>query len=645
MRHPLALVLCALCASSLAACKKTEAPRVEAPVVKPAALLPPAPVTEIEPNDFQRAQLIPARAVVAGNIAPLKARAADEDWYRVAAGAAGTLSLRVDLKQTGDSALDAWLEVLDRDRNRLVRVHAGGEDKGTIPAVACAESCFVKVSGTTAASYALTVLGAPPLPDVELEPNGRAVDAQALQAGRAMSGTFVSGDDEDWYKLVLPAPGPADFLRVEVAGVVGVRPELEVRALADGALLASFRAAAVGEGIFVRTLSLKLGAASPAQAAAPGADAGSAYEPPPGAAANADSGPAAAEPAKDAGGSVNAGAGAGAETGAGAEGASQGGAADAGLAAATAPGAIDAGPAAPASAGFYFVLKSSWFAGEKKGKSVRGASPLVPYALTATVEAGPPDLESEPNDDAAHATPLTGTTATGYLAPAGDSDWYRVHADAPQVLHVEVTGVERADLELAVYGPVARPGDKPPLLARANEGGPREGEILPSVGVPAGDSFVVVQVAARNLDGKWVRDGEDRQNPYKLQVTAAPDDGAIDREPNNDPATAQQVRVPVSVKGWIWPRRDLDVYRFHFDAGHAPLNVTLSAVRGVDLQLRLFELKGANAEVIGTADAVHGEGEEKLLSIPLKEGDYAVEVSSPHNKDASSSQQYVLDLQ
>ena len=49
--------------------------------------------------------------------------------------------------------------------------------------------------------------------------------------------------------------------------------------------------------------------------------------------------------------------------------------------------------------------------------------------------------------------------------------------------------------------------------------------------------------------------------------------------------------------------------------------------------------------MIGTADAVHGEGEEKLLSIPLKEGDYAVEVSSPHNKDASSSQQYVLDLQ
>jgi hypothetical protein len=258
--------------------------------------------------------------------------------------------------------------------------------------------------------------------------------------------------------------------------------------------------------------------------------------------------------------------------------------------------------------------------------------------LTATLEAGPPDMEVEPNDDAQHATPLE-STASGYLAPAGDQDWYRVHADAGMVMRLEVAGADRADLELSVLDAERK------VLARANEGGPKEGEVLPSIGVAAGDSFVLVQAAARNLDGKWVRDGEDRQNPYKLQIALAPDDGSTDREPNNDVATAQEIAVPASVKGWIWPRKDVDLYKFHIVAGHAPVNFRLSAVRGIDLMLRLYELHGAKAEVIGSADSSKGEGEEQILSVPLKEGDYAVEVSSPRHKDASATQPYLLSVQ
>ena len=85
--------------------------------------------------------------------------------------------------------------------------------------------------------------------------------------------------------------------------------------------------------------------------------------------------------------------------------------------------------------------------------------PLAPYTLTASLEQGPPDLEQEPNDDPQHATPIE-TTATGYLAPAGDLDWYRVHSEKPAVLRAEVTGLERADIELAVYGPAAQPAGR-----------------------------------------------------------------------------------------------------------------------------------------------------------------------------------------
>src|SRR6267378_893324 len=384
-----ALVFAAL----LCACREKAQPPPPAEQQAPAA---PERVREQEPNDFQRAQQIPARALVAGTLQAPR----DDDWYRVGAGSGKTLALRVELK----GVRDAWLETYDRDRNRLLRVHAGGDDPGVVPGMACLEACFVKVSGTGLQEYELTVLGGEPRPGEELEPNDRAVDATELRPGSPVRGTFLTADDEDWYRLSLP-DGSGDVLRIEVTPVEGVRPELEVRALGDATLLATFRGT---EGLFVRNLSVHLGETADA-------------------------------------------------------------------------GAPDGGPVP---AGYYLVLK---------GKSRHGA-PLAPYTLTATVEPGAQDLELEPNDDPEHATPLR-ETATGFLAPSG---------------------ADRADLELAVYA--AAGTEKPRLLARANEGGPRELEVLPAVGIPAGDSYLLVQAAARQLDGKWVRDGEDRQTPYRLAV-------------------------------------------------------------------------------------------------------------------------------
>ncbi len=533
MRRLLALL--ALCA----ACSKT-APSPPPTVHRPAA---PEAVAEIEPNDFQHAQQVPSQAVITGSLSAPK----DDDWYRVAGE---RLALRIELRKVSDASL----EVYDRDRNRVLRVHAGGEDPGVIPAVSCVEACFVRVSGMGPQDYELAIEDGVSRPGQELEPNDRAVDANELQPGTPTQGTYLAGDDADWYRLAI-ASGSNDVLRVEVSPVPGVQPVLEVRSLADAALLATFRGT---DGLYVRDLSLRLGETADAGVANP----------------------------------------------------------DAGL----------------AQVGYYLVLK---------GRSRRGA-PLSPYTILAVVEAGAPDLEAEPNDDPQHATPIR-ENAVGYLAPAGDQDWFRIHADIPSVLHAELSGADRADLELAVHGPGP---EKPPLLARVNEAGPRETEILPAVGVPAGDSYVLVQSAPRQLDGKWVRDAEDRQNPYRLAIQLVADDGSVEREPNNDVKSAQTLMLPAAVKGTIWPRKDVDFFRFHVDAGHAAVSVLLSAVRGVDLQLRLHQLHGDGpSEVIGSSDSARGEGEEKLVSVPLKAGDYAVEVSSPRNKDASATQPYTLRIQ
>src|SRR3954471_3783586 len=250
-----------LLAALLCACREKPAP----PPVQPAAPAPPQAIAEQEPNDFQRAQQLPLRAVVTGALQAPR----DDDWYRVAA-AAGRTVLRIELKRVRD----AWLETYDRDRNRLLRVHAGGEDPGVVPAMACIEACLVKVSGAGPQEYELTVLGGDPPLGEEVEPNNRAVDATELQPGAPLRGTYLTADDEDWYRVAIPE-GAAVVLRIEVTPVEGVRPELEIRALADAALLATFRGT---DGLFVRDLSARLGVGEqPDAGASDGGVAGGGY--------------------------------------------------------------------------------------------------------------------------------------------------------------------------------------------------------------------------------------------------------------------------------------------------------------------------------------------------------------------------------
>lgn len=465
----------------------------------PPAAPGPAQVQEQEPNDFQHAQQLPASAVVSGELSAPR----DEDWFRLAP-AEGPSALRLELKPSSA----AELEVYDRDRRRVLGVKAGGDEFGVVPAVACAESCFVKVSGAGPQTYKLTVLASRADPARELEPNDDAAQAQELQPGKPLQGTFYAPGDQDWYRLATPQPG--QMLRVDTTPVEGVREELEIRSVSDGGVIGAF------QGGSVRALRVE----------------------------------------------------------------------------------------EPADGGYFLVLR---------GRSKRGA-PLLPYTLTASLQAAPPDLEAEPNDDIAHATPLHGT-ASGYLSPPGDVDFYRLESDAGAILRAEVSGPD-GGVELALLAPDGG------ILARAELS-------LPAVGVPAGDSYLRVR-------GDWPEE-------YRLSAQLLPDDGTLEREPNDSIASAQELALPAQVKGTIWPARDVDFFRFHVPAGRPPVSVVLSRVRGLDLQLRLLEVRGDRTEVIGSSHGARGEGEEKLLSVPLKEGDYAVEVQSPR-KDASRTDPYTLSV-
>src|SRR3954463_14921323 len=140
-------------AAMLCGCREKAGPPPAAEPQPPAA---PQRVQEQEPNDFQRAQQIPARAIVSGTLQAPR----DDDWYRVGPGPGKTLALHVELK----IAKDATLEAYDRDRNRTLRLHAAGAEPAVVPALACIEACFLRISGSGPQEYELSILGGDPQP-------------------------------------------------------------------------------------------------------------------------------------------------------------------------------------------------------------------------------------------------------------------------------------------------------------------------------------------------------------------------------------------------------------------------------------------------------------------------------------------------
>src|SRR3954454_16470819 len=149
-------VLALLAVGAAFACKKT----APAPPPEPPTPAGPARVAEQEPDDFQHAQQLPPLSVVTGSLSAPR----DDDWDRVSGA---RLSLRVELRKLRDASL----EIYDRDRNRMLRVHAGGEHQGVIVAVVCVEACFLRVSGAGPQDYELSVAGGAPVAGQELELN------------------------------------------------------------------------------------------------------------------------------------------------------------------------------------------------------------------------------------------------------------------------------------------------------------------------------------------------------------------------------------------------------------------------------------------------------------------------------------------
>ncbi|HEY2744292.1 MAG TPA: hypothetical protein VGL86_06705 [Polyangia bacterium] len=190
-------------------------------------------------------------------------------------------------------------------------------------------------------------------------------------------------------------------------------------------------------------------------------------------------------------------------------------------------------------------------------RAVEGRSPDARWVLRIGVEPPLDGAEREPNNDVAHATPLTlqgGTTQiAGFLWP-GDADVYKVVGVPPEAqLAFDVDGVDKVDLRLERLGADGKP------WVRADDAPVGQGELLP----PARAGEALVRVSGRARDTAF-------DAPYRLTVTMTQPPPDEEREPNDGPSTATPwLPGSPTMKGRLAPRGDEDWFSFTATAAPA----------------------------------------------------------------------------
>jgi hypothetical protein len=291
----------------------------------------------------------------------------------------------------------------------------------------------------------------------------------------------------------------------------------------------------------------------------------------------------------------------------------------------------------------YVVVKSAWVGTGKEAR--RPFSAEKPYQLTVSQEEAGANAELEPNDEPFKATPLRADGfREGFLSPKTDVDYFVVRPPEPVLLKLNLAGVERLDHSLSLVKPGVD-GAAEQTLLKANDGEVKEPEILNNV-YCAGECYFRVESALRKVDGKWVKDFENPEQPYRLNVQSVPDNGTEEREPNSlESATPLELGRPL--RGTIYPKKDVDHYRLDLSQRPVRTSVTASVtgILKVDLGLYLHRLdESGKPQLVQTSDRARGEAPE-VIRYSLEPGVYLLEVRDSRKvPDANFQDSYQLTV-
>jgi len=585
--------------------RRNEAPAAAGPDAGPAQR------TEAEPNDRpEQSMALGESTDVAASLSSTPARP-DEDWYLLF----GDVPRLADVTVSGIPGTVVLLEVYDETRTRLAAVSSEAEGQPVrFPNLTVRGKLLLRVSAVrkgNGGAYTLSVRYGQPRPGMEIEPNDRHADATELQPQGdvwTVQGLYGSPGDEDHFRIVLDAAADAGLAEASLpdAGAPTV--------------------------------------AAPPAPGEPPREQGFPAQPPPlgGARAEVDAGQAAPEPPRIAlrlelsgvpgvrpEAQILSEAEATLFTARGTEGQPL---SQRNVAVRATDRVIDV------------VVKSAWTGTGKDAR--RGFDPEHPYTLTVSREAAGANAEYEPNDDLAHATPLPlDGYREGFLTPKTDVDYYVVRPPQPSLVRFELSGVEKLDLQLSLVEPGPKPGTER-VLQRSNDGAVKEPERLNSVAC-AKECYVKVEGALRKVDGKWVREFENPDQPYRLTVRTVPDDGSEEREPNDTADQATPITLGRPIRGTIYPKRDVDFFRL--DLSDRPLKTalkaTLTGILKVDVALFLYQRgEDGSLTLVQTSDRAKGDAPE-VIRYAADPGIYLFKVQDSKNRESNFQDSYQLTVE
>lgn len=544
----------------------------------------PPVLAEKEPNDSAATALTLDRsAIIEANLGADPAKP-DVDWLVLKAA----LPRTVDLQATCPNGADIALELVDETGTALATINAGGVGAPErIPNIDVSSRTFVRVVSLkkgVGGAYTVTAKFADRMPGYELEPNERKVDATPVAIGQAISGTISHGNDVDFFRYELPSDAP---------------PELTTAPLpAEG------EDAGQDAGV---------------------ADAGSDD-------AGADGGNPLAEKRLALRVDVSAVEGVAVDLQILTE-------AEAVLFAAKSK---DNAPLSLRNVGVRAADKVIYVAVRSNGR--KGANPDVSYTLTVAPEDASGSAEFEPNDELSRATDVPPNSyRDGFISPKGDVDHFRLVTDGPSIAKLQVSGVDKVDLVLSVVKPVEGKPDE--VLLKTNEGVAREPEQLNNVACN-GVCFIRVEAAAKKVDGKWVREDENADQPYRLTATVVPDDGTEERESNNTAASATPIAFGKPVRGTIYPKKDVDYFAVDLRERQVKtaLKATVIGVLKVDVGLYLHRVEAdGKLTLVQTSDSAKGDKPE-TVRFAAEPGLYVLEVRDAKNREANFQDSYQLGL-
>lgn len=202
--------------------------------------------------------------------------------------------------------------------------------------------------------------------------------------------------------------------------------------------------------------------------------------------------------------------------------------------------------------------------------------------------------EAEPNDTDDVATVLAlGGTVRAKIDAEGDVDRFRIDVDKPGALAVMVSGVEQ-DLSLEITDAAGNP------LAKSDRGGVRVKEGVPNLGVTPGRYIAIVRAVPKKKP-KPVRGkkppAEAPAGPgpaYEITAQLAQPTGNVEREPDDDRGTANDLILDDPVTGYLGWAGDADSWKLAIEALSAKnaIDVEIAAVDGVALSLEITDALG-----------------------------------------------------